>query len=374
MFKVYCRLKLIGAALSAIVLYAGSAAAQVTCSGTWPPATLTNGTAASASDVMSNFTYLYNCLTGITFPGGGTSMAQGRLTLATGTPVMTGAQTGKTVIYYTPYVGNQMPVTTNGTSFTATTFSELSNITTASSSGNAGPAAVAANSNYDLFVWSNSGTLTLTRGPAWTSDTARGTGAGTSELQRVAGIWTNKNAMTNGPGANLGTYVGTVRSNGSSTIDWQPGGVAAGGTAAVLGVWNTFNRLGAKGFVGDSTASWNYTTATVRPANNSTAMRVSYVQGLQEDFFDADYVIGGTNGAPQNAGICYDSTSAFSGRVAYIQAVTTAAYMPIPGAHAAQDLGFHFMQACEYSAASGTSTWFSTGGVGQYGMRYSGMF
>ena len=130
--------------------------------------------------------------------GGGSSIPQGRLTLLTVTPVMASNQTGKTTIYYTPYTGNQMPIY-NGTSFASASFAELSNITTNSSTGNAGPAAVAANSNYDLFVWLNGTTATLTRGPAWTSDTARGTGTGTTELQRINGIWTNKNAITNGP-------------------------------------------------------------------------------------------------------------------------------------------------------------------------------
>lgn len=46
----------------------GAATAQVTCAGAWPPANLTGGTTASANDVMNNFNYLYNCLTGLTFP------------------------------------------------------------------------------------------------------------------------------------------------------------------------------------------------------------------------------------------------------------------------------------------------------------------
>ncbi len=140
---------------------------------------------------------------------------------------MTSDQSGKTTIYYTPYNGNQV-VIYDWMNMLSTSFSELSNITTNSSTGNAGPAAVAANSNYDLFVWNNSGTVMLTRGPAWSSDAARGTGAGTTELQCINGILTNKVAITNGPGANLGTYVGTVRSDGSSQINWLLGGVSAG--------------------------------------------------------------------------------------------------------------------------------------------------
>jgi hypothetical protein len=60
--------KRFAAGILALLMSAGPAAAQVTCSGTWPPATLTSGASASAADVMSNFTYLYNCLTGATVP------------------------------------------------------------------------------------------------------------------------------------------------------------------------------------------------------------------------------------------------------------------------------------------------------------------
>jgi hypothetical protein len=56
------------ASMIALAMSVGSAVAQVTCPGTWPPANLTGGTTASANDVMNNFNYLYNCLTGIAFP------------------------------------------------------------------------------------------------------------------------------------------------------------------------------------------------------------------------------------------------------------------------------------------------------------------
>ena len=99
----------------------------------------------------------------------------------------------------------------------------ISDVTTTKS-----PAAATTNSNYDLFVWNDGGTYRCTRGPAWSSDTARGTGAGTTELQLLNGILTNKNAITNGPAANKGTYVGTVRTNGSSQVDFQLAGMGTG--------------------------------------------------------------------------------------------------------------------------------------------------
>ena len=144
-------------------------------------------------------------------------MPQGRLTLSTSNAVAYVNVTGATSIYYTPYEGNLIPLY-DGTKFIQKSFSEITNTTTNNTTN---PAACTTNSNYDLFVWDNGGTITLSRGPAWTSDTARGTGAGTTELQRLNGIWTNKVAITNGPAANKGTYVGTVRTDGSSQVNWN---------------------------------------------------------------------------------------------------------------------------------------------------------
>jgi len=143
-----------------------------------PAFTLTNGSNADATQVMANFTYLQNCLTNL--PTAHTGRAAGPLDSGlghAGDDFQPGRQDHH---YYTPYNGNQMPIYTEPSWFDG--FLGAANITTASVTGNAGPAVVAANSNYDLFAWSTSGTVTLTRGPAWTSDTARGTGAGTTEL------------------------------------------------------------------------------------------------------------------------------------------------------------------------------------------------
>lgn len=305
------------------------------------------------------------------------SAPQGRLTLTSATPVLTSTVSGATTIYYAYYQGNQVPIY-NGTTFLMTTLvSELSNVTTASSVGSAGPAAVTTNSNYDLFVWSNSGTPTLTRGPLWTSNTGRGTGAGTTELQRISGIYTNKVAITNGPGANLGTYVGTVRSNGSSQIDWIIGSTAAGGGAAFLNVWNAYNRVSVRGLVIDSTASWTYSTASYRSADNSTANRVSFVYGLQEDEIDASYYSAASDNvgsASMTVAIGFNSVTVPSGRTG-IQGVSTAVannFGGSVGAYAAQPIGFNYMQALEFANTAGAMTWNVVSGVSA--LVYNGRF
>lgn len=335
--------------------------------------TLTNAivgtqTASDNSTKAASTAYVDTAVTTTFAP----SPPQGRLTLTTSLPVLTSAVTGATSIFYTPYCGDKVPIY-NGSIFVMTTFTELTNTTTDSTKN---PAAVTTNSNYDLFVWSDSGTVRLGRGPVWTSDTARGTGAGTTELERVNGILVNKIAITNGPAAQRGTYVGTVRSDGSSQINWQPGAVAASGTAALLCVWNAHNRVRATTLIGDTTDNWTYSTATIRPANNSTTMRVSFVQGLQEDSFSGDYrvSIADAGGGTGIAGIGYNSTSTFSGRrVSATNPPGNSA--DLGGTHTVQALGFNYMQACEYGVA-GTILWVGDAGgsLQQSGLIYDGRF
>jgi hypothetical protein len=84
----------------------------------------------------------------------------------------------------------------------------------------------------DWFVWNDAGTIRLSHGPDWTSDTARSAG---TALVMVNGILLNNVGITNGPAASRGTYVGTTRSNASSQIDFIIGGTGAGGVAVFIG-------------------------------------------------------------------------------------------------------------------------------------------
>jgi hypothetical protein len=260
---------------------------------------------------------------------------------------MTANQAAATTIYYTPYLGNQFPVYDGTSAFSPLTFAELTNSTTQSSTGNAGPAAVAANKTYDLFGWSNAGVATLTRGAAWNSDTIR-SATTENDLTRVNGVPVNLNAITNGPAAMRGTFLGTVRSDGSSQINWIVGGIAASGTAALLNVWNMYNRIDVSGLVGDSTASWTYASGTIRSANNSATNRASWIAGLAEDFFVPEhYALGsGLSSTSANIGIGIDSTTTFSGSVGRLVQDGTDAKQAI-GKTEQRLLGFHFAQAVE---------------------------
>lgn len=290
----------------------------------------------------------------------------GRLTLATATPVMTSDQTAKTTIYYTPYSGNVILIY-DGTYMVPTAFTELSQATTDSTKS---PAAVTTNSNYDLFVWNDSGTIRCTRGPAWSSDTARGTGAGTTELELVKGVYLNKVAISNGPAANRGTYVGTVRSNGSSQIDWKLGLTpAAGGSAGFLGVWNMYNRVNVTACALDSTDTWSYSTNSYRQSNNSASNQVGVVLGLDEDALRvfAQNQAGNNSGSEQSqaSGIGVDSATVNSATLTIgglSPASGNAGGFPRSEYVAHPGIGYHYFAWLEKAPASGTTTWYGDGG------------
>lgn len=217
----------------------------------------------------------------------------GRLSLTSGTPVTSADVTGATTVYYTPHKHTLVPIF-NGTSWAFYTFSELSQLTTDATKS---PAAVAANSCYDVFVWSDGGTLRATRGPAWTNDNTRALA-----LALQNGRYVNGTAITNGPPALQGTYVGTIRSDGSSAIN---------DAQAKRHVWNMHNRVTRNMFAGGQNSTWSYAGTTWRQANANSANQLDFVLGLLEDTVSAKVVCvvqPGTANTKQAIGIGVDGT------------------------------------------------------------------
>lgn len=288
---------------------------------------------------------------------------QGRLTVTSGVPVLTAATTGNTSVYYTPYAGDLVPLY-NGTGITPTVFTEMSQ---ALSDTTKSPAAAVASTNYDLFVWSDAGTIRCTRGPAWTSSTARGSGAGTTELVRVKGLLLNANAITNGPAAQRGTYVGTVRTRAAdATIDWNPGGSASGGTAAQLMVWNAYNRVNVSAVVTDTGSSYTYSGSAIRQARASTGNQVNMVIGLAEESQAVSYMARGTvaalTGAAMGWTIGLDSTTAASWANTVTSSVGAAFAYGAPNTGAViLGIGYHFVAALEFSDGTNSSTFNASG-------------
>jgi hypothetical protein len=248
---------------------------------------------------------------------------QGRLTLQSGVAVMTSAQSAKTVLYYTPCAGNQIPIY-DGAKMTPTVFPELSVATTDTAKN---PAAIGASKINDWFVWSDGGTIRLSHGPDWTNDTTRSAG---SALVLVNGIWLNNAAITNGPAASRGTYVGTTRSNASSQLDWIPGSTAAGGGAAALNVWNAHNRVSVS-TAAINTSSGTYTANTIRQFGGGAGMQISFVSGLSEDGVQwshaTEVVVLAAVGAFANTGVGFNSTSVFSTQRVRLTNQTSATFL-----------------------------------------------
>jgi len=269
---------------------------------------------------------------------------QGRLTLVTQTPVMTASAAGIGSIFYTPYVGDKIPLY-DGVNWLMTPFSELTCLTTDTAKN---PAAIGASKVNDWFVWNDAGTVRLSHGPDWTNDTTR---SGGTALTRLNGTWLNSLAITNGPGALRGTYVGTTRSNASSQLDWIQGSSAVSGGAAFLGVWNCYNRVTASTVVQDTTTNWTAGSGVTRPLNNSTTNRISAVFGLPEEVVIVNSVISGRSPTGHiSAGIGVNSTTVMSG--AYSGNALTSGNTPIIAEVCTIPFGFNFWQWLEACSAN----------------------
>lgn len=191
----------------------------------------------------------------ITFTGSGSgstpySLCQGRLTLTSGTPVTTSDVTAATTLYFTPYKGNQIGLY-NGSAWEMKTFSEIS----LSLSG------YTADKNYDIWVYNNSGTVTL-ESTIWTNGTTRATALTTQD-----GVYVKTGATTR-------RYLGTIR------ITATTGQCEDSLTKRF--VWNYHHRV-ARALRKLAASTWTYTTGTWRQWNANTAYKVESVIGVAED-------------------------------------------------------------------------------------------
>lgn len=237
---------------------------------------------------------------------------QGYLTLTSGTPVIASDVSAGTAVYYTPFVGNGIPIW-NGSAFEMEPFSELTLTLSASH---------LASSIYDVFVFfDDNGDMRIGTGPAWNVVTAgggsRGAGAGTTELERANGIWANKVSITARNGST--TYTVAPRYGafvGSLFMDGTNGQITchrSWGASRKWGVSNAYNRQPVILKAGDSTASWTYTTDTLRPSRDQTTNSLTVFQCLPEELYDLKFQQKGGVSTTQRIGIGFNSTTAASG-------------------------------------------------------------
>jgi hypothetical protein len=253
-----------------------------------------------------------------------TGQPGGRLTLTSATPVLAADVTAATSVYYTPFITDQVPIY-NGTQFVMWTFAELT-LTLA--------AEHVASNIYDVYLALNPGTETVVvgTGPAWTTATnllgARGTGAGTTEIERQNGVWTNAVAITLRNGAttysidaNEALFVGSIFMDGTNGQISCHSGV---GTARKWGVSNAYNKKPITLRMRDATASWTYNSVTVRQSRATAANLATAFNCLPDDEVDAELqqtasVAYSSNTGDISVGIGWGVTNAYSGRVGFLR-------------------------------------------------------
>lgn len=270
-------------------------------------------------------------LTGIS--SGDPAVQDFRLTLTTGTPVTSSDVAVATTIYCTPYKGNRIGLY-NGSAWNIRTSAEFSLALGTLTSG----------LPYDVFCYDNAGTPTL-EFLAWTSVSARATA-----LAYQDGVLVKSGAATR---RYLGTFytISTTQTCDSSTAGRY--------------LWNYYNRVRRPMRKTDATATWTYTTATYRQANNSTANQIEFVVGVAEDSVDVSVISSCANSAGTTLalGIGIDSTTVNSA-IVRTSNNSTNTIMTVTAQGIASPLaaGRHYLAWLEWSTASGTTTWYGTNG------------
>jgi hypothetical protein len=263
----------------------------------------------------------------------------GRLTTESGVPVSSSDRTSQGTLYYTPYLHDYVRLY-DGTRPKLYTFTERSLSLTMTSG-----------KNYDVFLYDNSGTLTLELSSAWTNDTTRA-----DALAWQAGVgWVKSGAATR-------LWLGTIRASGTNVTE---------DSASKRFVWNVYNQVSRYMRCIDSTDSWTYTTATWRQANGSSANKVEWVAGDVHEY-DAHVLslVNNSGAAGVSAGVGIDSTSAYTGLPGFTipnsNVVLNQAKITTACARGRLAAGYHYAAWLEYSHAYGTTTWYGDAGVSSY--------
>lgn len=256
------------------------------------------------------------------------SLCQGRLTLTSGTPVTTSDVTAATTLYFTPYKGNQIGLYSGGV-WAAVAFTEnarsLAGLTTTTP--------------YDIFVYNNAGTATIDTPVVWANDTVRVTA-----LALQDGVYVKNGDPTR-------RYIGTIYTSATGQCE---------DSLAKRYVWNMYNRVLRPMRVQDATATWTYTSLTLRQVRASAANQLDFVRGISEDVVRATATNTGQNASAVNVycAIGLDGTTAAPGS---IQGITTSGNAAIVQSAAIYDdlpsAGRHTLKWLEASSAAGTTTW-----------------
>lgn len=262
----------------------------------------------------------------------------GRLTLTTASPVADAAAQG--TIYWTPYKHGVISLW-DGAQYVNVIPGEKSLSLTATSG-----------SVYDVFGYLSGGTLAL-ESLVWTNTTTRATG-----------LTVDSSGVTHKTGDQTRRHLGTFYASGTNQCTDNSG---------IRGLWNQDNRVVRVLASKDTTNSWTYTTAAFREINAGTTPGISRVNVVSGDSatsvsLHSLSVVSNSNATVVivTAAIGLDSTTARATDSINDNAAAStttgamsiqAIYSGIPG------VGLHVLSQLEFSAATGTTTWYGDTGL-----------
>lgn len=253
----------------------------------------------------------------------------GRLAAATTSPIAGFDITASDYVYFTPYLSNNVSLYVQDYGWRIYKFTELSLDITG----------IANNTNFDVFLYNDAGTLKLTK-IDWSTDLIRAT-----LLAWQDGVLVKINDPTY-------RYLGTCRTSAAGKV---------ADTRLKRFIWNYYNQAPRTFRVYDNTNSWTYNVRTWRMWNNSNANRAQFVVGQRnshcELFFVATATIA-TAGNWYGVGVGLDSEidaegdSGWGGSTTAQNDILNAHYRGFPTE------GFHFLQLLEYAGNSVNTTFY----------------
>lgn len=225
-----------------------------------------------------------------------------------------------------------------------------------------------ANTLFDLYATMSGGSPVLCT-VAWSSS-APGTSARATALAPYSGWLTNaasatcrtSNTSTLSVAANQGTYLGTFLTNASAgQVDLKFGTAAAGGGAAVMSIWNAYNRVMSAVVVEDSVANFSTTaTGTYQPMDvtgtgSGLNNRITFVTGNGSDAIDSSITLGAQPAASAQMqwGIGVNITNGINSRcITGITAVSSGVSGQTVPCRVYVAPGLNFLQGIMYSTSN----------------------
>lgn len=260
-----------------------------------------------------------------------TGLMCGRLTLTTAVPITTSDVTAATTLFYTPMPGCSQVTLWNGSTTVTDTLAETSIAVPATTS-----------QMYDVFALDTSGAVSIEL-LAWTNDTTRATAI------------TLQNGFLSKAATPTRRYLGSFR---TTTVSGQ-----TEDSIAKRYVWNYYNRIERPLLVIDPTASWAYSTATIRQARATATNQLDVVVGVAEESVTVDILsmAADTTGGAWMVAIGLDSTTTIAtGSTTAIGSFAANGSIQVTTAHGRilTGIGRHTLVWLEATSGATATTWY----------------